>query len=96
MKIGTTISILRREKGYSQTRFADMIGISQTALSHIEKSYSIPHPENFKKICEALGVPGGYIYLLSIDENDIPARQLPLFREFQPIIEKMISKILEQ
>lgn len=96
MKIGTTIRILRTERGYSQTKFAEMIGISQPELFHLEKSNSLPSPETFKKIAQSLNIPGGYIYLLSIDEKDIIPRQLPLFREFHPIIEKMIAKILEQ
>ena len=52
MDIGNVIKELRKEKGLNQTDFAELIGITQTALSQIETGFARPNPGTLKGICE--------------------------------------------
>ena len=57
MKIGERIKLLRKEKGISVEKLADILDVSKTTIYRYEDSTITKIPvENFNKICKALGV----------------------------------------
>lgn len=50
--IGNKIRQIRKEKGLSQQKLAEMIGVAPQAISHWEIGKSLPQPKNIKAIAE--------------------------------------------
>jgi len=57
VEIGKRFLILRRERGFSQHKLAKKAGISQSALSLIERNKRIPKIETIEKIAKSLDIP---------------------------------------
>jgi putative transcriptional regulator len=57
------IAKFRKEKGYSQKEFAQMIGITHWWLNHIENGKRKPSLELVCTIAEKLGVTASQIFL---------------------------------
>ncbi len=95
MRIGFAISTLRKTRGLSQGNLAEMVEISQTSLSLIELNKRTPHAKTLKKIALALEVTEPIVYLLSIDEEDIPKKNKALFNAIYPTIEKLFYQIFD-
>ena len=87
MNLGKAIKELRKHKGISQKELATRCGISTNAICSIENNTSFPAKSTFDKICKALRVPGAYIFLFSISEEDIPEKKRDLYKLFieQPL-----------
>ena len=58
-EFGSKISELRRLKNISQTEFAEMIDISVSALSKIERGVNSPRVETAEAMAEHLDIPIG-------------------------------------
>lgn len=54
--LGEKIRILRERKGYSQTEFAEVIGVSRQSISKWENGESTPDAYNLKSIANILNV----------------------------------------
>ena len=54
--LGKRIAKLRRERGLTQERVAELADISNNFISHIETSRSIPSLETVLKLCDVLQV----------------------------------------
>ena len=54
--MGETISTLRREKGMTQKELADMLNITDKAVSKWERDISCPDTQTIPKLAEILGV----------------------------------------
>ena len=54
--LGSRISALRKEKGYSLTDLANAIGSSKTVLSRIENGLTEPTMKNLVRIADALEI----------------------------------------
>lgn len=54
--IANKITLLRKEKGWSQTELAKLIGSSREIISKYEKDSVMPSIEMAKKIADAFGV----------------------------------------
>jgi transcriptional regulator with XRE-family HTH domain len=96
MKIGQTIKKLRKEKGISQTEFGKQIGVTQTTLSQIENDQTTPHKSTLTKICEVLNVPEQLLYVLSIDELDVPEKNRKMFETLFPTVKDFMQKIFHE
>ena len=55
-EIGKQIANLRKARGYSQKEFAEMISISQPALSRWERGAVIPPLQQLEHVCEILDI----------------------------------------
>lgn len=95
MEIGNTIKQLRKDRKLSQEAFAEMCGIKQTTLSQIERNEARPNKDNLKKICDALNMPEVVLYLLSIDENDIPDSKKDEFEKYFPVVKDLLYKLVD-
>ena len=72
--LGEKIRELRKEKGYSQNEFANMLDVSYQAVSNWERGVSPPELDNLIRISELFGVltdellkPSGRMLILGID-----------------------------
>ena len=52
--VGQKIAVRRMDAGYSQEKFAEMVGISKTALGKIERGGSTPKADTLISICREL------------------------------------------
>jgi len=56
IQIGRKIQTLRKQKGFSQEKFAEAISIATTSLSYIETGRGFMTLPTMKKICEVLEI----------------------------------------
>jgi transcriptional regulator with XRE-family HTH domain len=63
-RLGLRIRSLRRLKRVTQQELADMIGISVTTLSNIERGRKAPLPQLLEKIARKLDVPGEELFMI--------------------------------
>lgn len=59
-----TVARCRKEKGFSQTQLANLIGVSKNTISSIERGEYIPRVNIALRLSKALGVP---VYKLFIE-----------------------------
>lgn len=90
MNIGAAIKELRKEKDISQKELSSLTKISPTSLSLIETGAKQPSNRNLAKIAKALNTSISSIYLLAIEETDIPRSKQELFKVLFPSIKQLI------
>lgn len=93
MKLGTTIKDLRKKKGLNQGEFAELIGISSTALSQIETNTTRPKKGTLEKICGELGIQEHLLLLLSLSEDDVPEGKEQLYKLMYPQLKELMINI---
>lgn len=93
MDLGTTITALRKNAGFSQSELAQACAMSQTYLSQIENNKKEPHLRNLKRISEELEVPLPVLFFLSIDESDVPERKKEAFRMLFPSVKAFLKEL---
>ncbi len=71
IQIGKNIQFLRKQKGYSQEKFAEAINIATTSLSYIETGRGFMTLATMQKICEVLEIePVEIFQFISIKTSD--------------------------
>jgi transcriptional regulator with XRE-family HTH domain len=93
MNIGKAIRQLRKDKNLSQKELADLIEISQNSLSQIEIGSKRPNPQTMKRICKVLNTSESMLYILSVEEKDVPAERKQMFDLLYPDIKSLALKI---
>ena len=56
IKIGQFISSKRKEKEITQSKLAEMLGITDRAISKWENGYCLPDASNIVELCNILGI----------------------------------------
>lgn len=56
MTIGERIKEVRKQKGYTQQRFADVLGLKQNTIATYEMGKTVPSDRTIADICEKFGV----------------------------------------
>ena len=92
MNLGSTIKMLRRDKGFKQYAFAKICGISPTYLSQIENNAKEPNLSRLRVIAKKLGMPLPVLFFLTLDENDIKPEKKQAFNHLAPSIKAMIEE----
>lgn len=92
MQLGATINTVRKQRGFNQGELADMIGMTQSYMSLIEKDKKEPNLTTLKKISEALNLPLPILFFLSLDNDDIPERKQEAFNLIGPSLRSMIGE----
>lgn len=103
MNIGNAIKQVRTHFGLSQIDLSERTGISQTSISQIESGAKHPSQRSIKLICETLEIPEAIIYVMGMEDVDVPesrkkayAKLYPAMKDFAiQLIGKRKSKILE-
>ena len=65
--IGKRIQILRKQKGFTQQQFAEMVGLSTNYLSDLERGKSSPRMDKLVAIINALGCSADDVFVDVID-----------------------------
>lgn len=89
MNLGNAIKAARKQAGLTQIELANAIDLTQTSLSQIETGAIKPSPKTQKKICDALNISEPLLYLLSIDEHDVPDEKKTLYEALYPSLHKL-------
>lgn len=93
MNIGNAIKDLRQKKGFKQTDFADICGLSQSYLSSIEKGRKEPTLTILKRIANALSIPMPVLIFFSLTQDDIAESKRDAFQILEPSIKGLINDI---
>ncbi|MES2702718.1 MAG: helix-turn-helix transcriptional regulator [Bacteroidota bacterium] len=94
MKVGYAIRKLRVGLNVSQRSFARSIGISQTSLSQIENGFKHPNAKTVRKVCDHICLPAELLFLLAIDETQVPEDKKAIYICVQPAIMQLVMKII--
>jgi XRE family transcriptional regulator, regulator of sulfur utilization len=94
MKEGTAIKMIRKRQALSQVELAQRCNISQTSLSQIENNLKRPRGKTLKKLCEVMEVPESMVYILGLEETDVPQSKLHLYNMLYPTIINMACQIV--
>jgi len=94
MNIGKSIKTIRKQLRITQQELSNKTGISQTSLSKIEGG-TRPSEENLQKIADALNTPISLLYILSIDESDVPSDKKEKFHLIYPAIKSLALQIVD-
>ena len=92
MNLGTTIKNIRKDRGFSQSDFARICGITQTYLSQIENNQKEPNLSVLKTISEKLIVPLPILFFKSITEEDVRPDKREIFKTISPAVKKIIDE----
>lgn len=68
--LGSKISHIRKEKGFSQLQFAEMLGISTNALSIIETGAGFLTADTLEKILQALDLEPDELFSFGGSKTD--------------------------
>ena len=93
MKIGTAIKSIRNNRHLSQNELAELCGLSQTALSQIEANKKRPGEKTLQKICNGLNIPVAVLYIIGLDETDVPEKRKEIFNLLYPSIKNLALEI---
>jgi transcriptional regulator with XRE-family HTH domain len=95
MDIGNSIKLIRKKLGISQIDLAEKCNISQTSLCQIETGAKRPSAKTLKKLCDELQVPESVIYLLAIEQTDIPENKRKIYGIVYPSIKSLVLHIVD-
>lgn len=93
MKLGYAIQKVRKQVGFTQTELSERTGLSQTSLSKIEGGAK-PSDASLKKICKALDVPPTVIYMLALEDTDVPLSKKAKYKLLFPVIVNLALEIV--
>lgn len=94
MNIGLAIRSIRRQLDITQYELADKCNISQTSLSQIENGVKRPSNRTIKKVCEVLDVPESIIYILGMQDTDVPNSRKDVYEMLFPSIKNLALQIV--
>lgn len=94
MNEGNSIRLIRKKLGLTQQQMADKCQLSQTALSQIENGLKRPSLKTLKKVCTSLDVPEALIYILGMEQADVPASKKDVYNMLYPSIMQMALRIV--
>ena len=69
MTIGNLVCELRKEKGLSQKKLADAIGVSQAAIAKIEINRNEATSDTIRKLAKYFDVSADYLLGLTSDDG---------------------------
>lgn len=95
MNIGFAIRSIRTRRSIAQFELADRCGISQTALSQIETGRKRPGPRTLEKICNVLEVPPAIIYIMAMENEDVPHSKRAVYSLVFPSIKGLALQMID-
>lgn len=95
MNIGSAIKSIRCKLGMLQSELAEKCEISQTALSQIETGKKRPNPRTLTKICNALDVPTSIIYIIAMEDIDVPVTKKAAYELVFPSIKALALQMVD-
>lgn len=95
IKIGKFISLKRREKNITQCELAEMLGISDRAISKWENGVCMPDVSNIPKLCNILGITindlfSGYVVDMKEIDKQMENNLLELAKQKEEADKKLL------
>ncbi|MCB0699022.1 MAG: helix-turn-helix transcriptional regulator [Chitinophagales bacterium] len=94
MNLGSAIRSIRKQLGITQHELADKSGISQTSLSQIENAVKRPSNKTIQSICGVLEIPEAVIYILAMQDSDVPTSKKSVYDMLFPSIKNLALQIV--
>ncbi|MBS1687786.1 MAG: helix-turn-helix transcriptional regulator [Bacteroidetes bacterium] len=94
MNLGVAIKSIRKKLNITQFDLAEKCNISQTSLSQIETGLKRPSSKTLKKICDVLDVPESVVYILAMQETDVPSSKASIYNMLFPSIKSLALQIV--
>jgi transcriptional regulator with XRE-family HTH domain len=94
MNIGFAIRSIRKQLDITQYELADKCSISQTSLSQIENGVKRPSARTIKKVCTVLDLPESIIYILGMQDTDVPDSKKSVYDMLFPSIKNLALQIV--
>jgi len=103
MNFGNAIKQVRLHFGLSQVELSERTGLAQTSISQIESGAKRPSKSSIAKICEAFEIPEAILYVMGMEDADVPSSRKHAYKELYPamkdfaiqMIGKRKSKLLQ-
>lgn len=92
MNLGSVIKDIRKQRGQTQTEFAESCGITQIYLSQIENNSKEPNLSILKVISENFELPLPILFFLSLNEDDISPEKRKAFEIINPSVKSLINE----
>ena len=80
--------------GITQHELAEKSGISQTSLSQIENAVKRPSNKTIRSICAVLEVPEAVVYILAMQDTDVPMNKKGVYDMLFPSIKNLALQIV--
>lgn len=93
MNIGKGIRMLLEKKGMNQKQLAMETNLSQTTISQLMSSETMPRKETLEAIAKVFGVKPEFILFLSFGRDDVPKEKRQFYDLIWPQTEAMIIKL---
>src|ERR1700749_3409269 len=94
MKIGSAIKSIRKQLNVPQSELAKICELSQTALSQIENNIKRPHSKTITKICTALEIPESIIFIIAMEDVDVPENKKEIYKLIYPSIKGLALQMV--
>lgn len=90
---GSHVKRLRKQRGYSQDKFAEIADLTQAYLSSVERGIANPRLDTVKKIAKGLGLTMPDLFLFEIGENATEDRRTRFIGIFKSMPPAMIDEL---
>lgn len=95
MNIGQTIKYFRQQKQIRQDDLANRCHVSATYLSQVENDRKIPSIKLLTKISNELGIPIPVLFVLSMNDKDIPESKKEAFNTIVHPFKSYITELFK-
>lgn len=92
MNIGFTLQKLRKNHNIRQNELADLIGVTQTYISLIEKGKKIPSIPVLLKISDVFLTPFPVLLMLALEDRDIHHTKIDTYIMYRNQLNELIKK----
>lgn len=94
MNIGSAIKSIRKKLSITQYELAEKCDLSQTSLSQIETGIKRPSQRTITKVCSVLDIPESIIYIVAMQESDVPASKRGVYELVYPSIKSLALQMV--
>ena len=94
MNIGSAIKSIRKKLAITQYELAEKCELSQTSLSQIETGVKRPSQRTIAKICSVLDIPESIIYIVAMQEADVPPSKKGIYELVYPSIKSLALQMV--
>ena len=94
MNIGLAIKAIRKKLAITQYELAEKCELSQTSLSQIETGVKRPSQRTISKVCSVLDIPESIIYIVAMQEADVPPSKKSVYELVYPSIKSLALQMV--
>ena len=96
MNIGFALKLIRIKMAITQGELAKKSNFTQTSISQIETGKKKPTKRTLAKLCSALEIPESIVYIIGMEEMDMPESKKNIFHIIYPSMQELALQLVEQ